>query len=554
MTYNPVVNLVPLGGCGEIGMNMTILQIGDVYYFIDCGVLFPDASQIAIDLILPDTTFLDTYKIKPTAWLITHGHEDHIGALPHIYSKYPAPIYGTRFTLELIKSKFEDANISTAMLNQFDFFQPVFLPKLKVTPFPVNHSIADAAGLFMETPQKNILHMGDFRVDYNPPEKIMTHESLKKVLRDKTVHLMMSDSTNSFQVGRDASEIDTLPTLTKYFSEHKGAVIVATFSSNVWRFQNVIEAAKRSKRKIALLGRSMLRNALIAKNIGLMQYDEDILIEFSQLKHCDHDKVCILSTGSQGEVFSGLHRLTWKQIPEFEITSDDLVIFSARMIPGNEKSIDSITTQLARIGAKVVTGKDDVVHVSGHGYQEDQKLCIQTAKPKGFLPVHGTYRHLKKHRDIAIECGVPQEKCFLAENGDIVAVGPETLGVIEQVPSGRDYVCPGGIFSANSTAYRERLNLVRSGVLSVSFVVNNYTKSLMNEPVCLAKGLPERSNVDYIKIATRCFDNAIATAKIRNKLESLDFITEELRIAIRRQIENIFKYKCTVMVLINTLG
>jgi len=552
MTYNPIVNLVPLGGCGEIGMNMTILQIGDVYYFIDCGVLFPDASQIAIDLILRDTTFLDTYKIKPTAWLITHGHEDHIGALPHIYPKYPAPIYGTRFTLELIKSKFEDAGISTSMLKQFEFFQPVKLPKLKITPFPVNHSIADAAGFFMETPQKNILHMGDFRIDYNPPEKITTHESIKKVLNNKPVHLMMSDSTNSFQIGRDASEVDTLPTLTKHFTEHKGAVIVVTFSSNVWRFQNVIEAAKKSGRKIALLGRSMLRNAVIAKKLGLLQYDEDLFVELNQLKHCDHEKICVLSTGSQGEVFSGLHRLTWKQIPEFEITKNDLIIFSARLIPGNEKSIDSITTQLARIGAKVITGKTEMIHVSGHGYQEDLKLCINTAKPKAFLPVHGTYQHLKKHRELAIECGVPQDKCFLAENGDVVAVGPESLGVVEQVPSGRDYVCPGGIFSANSNAYRERLNLVRTGAIAVSFVVNDYTKSLMNEPVFLAKGLPEHIHADYVKIAIRCFENAIATAKMRNKLDNLDFISEELRIGIRRQIENIFNYKCTVMVLINT--
>lgn len=554
-SYNPVVNLIPLGGCGEIGMNMTILQIGSLYYFIDCGVLFPDASQVGVDLILPDTSFIDKNKITPTAWLITHGHEDHIGALPHLYKRYPAPVYGTRFTLELIKNKFFDAGISgEAMLNLWDYFQPVFLKHLKVTPFPVNHSIADAAGLFMETPQKNILHMGDFRIDYNPPEKFMTHEALEKVLYQKTVHLMMSDSTNSFQVGRDSSESETLPTLLEHFKTHRGAVIVATFSSNVWRFQNVIEAAKKSGRKIALFGRSMLRNAVIAKKLGLVQYPDDLLVEINQLKDIERDKICILSTGSQGELFSGLHRLTWNQMPDFEITRDDLVIFSARLIPGNEKSIDSLTTQLLRIGAKVITGKEEMVHVSGHAFQDDLKKCIMTARPKAFWPVHGTYRHLKKHREIAIECGIPQDKCFLGENGDVISVGPETLGVIDQVPSGRDFVCPGGIFSANSNAYRDRMTLVRSGAISVSFVINNYTKSLMGSPVCMAKGLPDSPYVDYSKVAEKCFENVLAVAKMRNKLDNHDFLTDELRIAIRRQLENIYKYKCVVMVLINSLG
>jgi len=552
---NHIVNIIPLGGCGEIGMNMTILQINSLYYIIDCGVLFPDASQIGVDLILPAVTYLEKKSIKPAAWLITHGHEDHIGALPHLFKKFPAPIYGTRFTLELIKSKFDEAGLSnSAQFHKLKLFEPVFLKKLKLTPFPVNHSIADAAGFFLETPEKNILHMGDFRIDYKPPEGYMTHESIERVIKNKTVHLMMSDSTNSFQLGSDASESDTLPSLLEHFKTHKGAIIVATFSSNIWRFQNVIEAAKQSGRKIALFGRSMLRNAMIAKKIGLVQYPENLLVEVKQLKDFPSDKICILSTGSQGEVFSGLHRLAWGQISDFQVSKEELVIFSARLIPGNEKSIDSLTTQLTRLGAKIITGKEETVHVSGHAFQEDLKLCIKTANPKCFMPVHGTYKHLKKHREIAIECGLPQDKCFFVENGDVVALGPKPLGVIDTVPSGRDYVCPGGIFSSNSMIYKDRVNFVRSGVFSVSFIVNSYTKDLMADPVCLAKGLPDYPKIDYTKVAQKCFSSVLATAKMRNKINNIDFIKEELRVSVRRHLEKVFKYKCTVMILINPLG
>ncbi|MES2614015.1 MAG: ribonuclease J, partial [Bdellovibrionota bacterium] len=374
------IKIIPLGGCGEIGMNMTLFCIEERWFFVDGGALFPDASNIGVDLILPDTSFIDENNIQPEAWLITHGHEDHIGALPHLFKRYPAPIYGTEFTIELIKAKFEDANISNAIYNVWKVYTPVLFRNMKVTPFPVNHSIADAAGLFIETNMGNILHMGDFRIDYTPPEHSMTHENLQKVLKNKPVTLMMSDSTNSFSLGSDKSETDITPAFVHYFTKQQGAVIIATFASNIWRLQSVFAAAKDAGRKIVLFGRTMFRNVDIAQRLGLLNYNPDILIPLSEINSVDRSQVCILCTGSQGESFSGLHRLAWGSVSDFQINSDDIVLMSSRIIPGNEKSIEGVVVQLTRIGCAVITTKENAaIHVSGHGYAQDLKTCIQVA-------------------------------------------------------------------------------------------------------------------------------------------------------------------------------
>lgn len=542
------LKIIPLGGCGEIGMNMTVLSVMDRYFFIDAGALFPDASLLGVDLILPDTKFIDENQIQPDAWLITHGHEDHIGALSYLFKKYPAPIYGTEFTLELIKSKFEEAGIYDAIFNKWNFFDPVYFRNMKVTVFPVNHSIADASGLFFETKLGNILHMGDFRIDYNPPEKTMTHENVKKAIEGKTVTLMMSDSTNSFQTGTDMSESEISPHMIDFLEKEKGIVVIATFASNIWRLQSIFEAAYLTGRKIALLGKSLLKNTEIASRLGLLNFSNNTFVELQDIHKYPRNEVCILCTGSQGESFAGLHRLAWNSISDFKIDEKDTIIFSSRIIPGNERTIESLITQFTRIGCKVITSKENrSIHVSGHAYQEDLITCINTAKPISFLPVHGTYRHLKKHREIAISCGIPPENAFLAENGDVVVVGPQIMGVVDMVSSGRDYVCPGGVFSQSSQMYKDRVALIHGGVAAISLIFEENSYNIIGEPAVALKGVP----LDAANLAKKIplIFNNVYESTIKKRNFSDEMLQNDLRIGIRRYIEKRLNFKTNVIIM-----
>lgn len=547
------VRIIPLGGCGEIGMNMTLLAVGDRFFFIDGGALFPDSTNIGVDLILPDTRYLDEKGIRPEAWLITHGHEDHIGALPFLFRKYPAPIYGTKFTLELIKAKFTEAGIQNVTYRTWTYFRPTPFRNLSVTPFPVNHSIADAAGFFMETPLGNILHMGDFRIDYNPPEKSTTHENLQRVLQDKEVTLMMSDSTNSFNLGLDGSEGDIGPVLEDAFEACTDAVIVATFASNIWRLQTIFAAAKKTGRKVLLFGRTMLRNVEIGQKLGFLNFNPEILIRPDELRTYGQSRrrqLCILSTGSQGEPFSGLYRLACGSLSEFQVTARDTVLMSSRIIPGNEKAIDEIITQFARIGCQVVTTKENPgIHVSGHGYAADLMTCIKVAKPLAFMPVHGTFRHLKKHRQLAISCGVSPENSFLVENGDVVMALPVPLGVVDKIHSGRDYVCPGGIYSQSSLIYKERVALVRSGVVAVSLHISLKNYQLIAAPQITGKGLVLDQNA-ISKKAAGLYNKIAPSVLQRRKKGSEKVIEEELRMALRKYLEDTLRIKTTILMLL----
>lgn len=544
------IKIIPFGGCGEIGMNITLFSIHDRHFLVDCGALFPDASQLGVQLVLPNTRYLDENNIQIEAWLITHGHEDHIGALPYLFKKYPAPIYGTKLTIELIKLKFEEARIKNASMTVWNFYKTVFFRDIRVTPFMVNHSIADAAGLFIETPLGNILHTGDFRIDATPPEKIMTHESIKKVVGNKKVRVMLSDSTNSFQMGTDKSESDILPSLEDIMRKEKGTVIIGTFASSIWRIRNVMDAAKATNRKVALFGRTMRRNVEIAKRLGFLHFNDKMVMEIEDTKNLPRDQLCILCTGSQGEPFSGLHRLTWNTISDFEITYEDVVVFSSRIIPGNEKSIESLVTQLTRTGCRVITPKEsNSIHVSGHGFQEDLKKCIMAANPVSFMPVHGTYRHLRKHIDLAMECGISPQNCLLVENGDVAALGPDITAIIDTVTNGRDLVCPGGVFPINSSIYKDRVSLVETGVVAVSFVISKNNSTLACNPLVSLKGV----NLNDFELAQTCVKLFASTQKsvAKRKKTGDSILREALRIAIRRHIEDVLKFKTTVLVLMH---
>jgi len=549
------LKVTPLGGCGEIGMNMTVVTVDDRHYFVDCGLLFPDAGLPGVELILPEITWLHEEKIRPEAWLITHGHEDHIGALPHIYKHFPVPIYASPFTIELIKGKFEEAGIRDAVFHTWVSNQTVPFKNIKCTPFDVNHSIAHALGFFIETRHGNILHTGDWRIDIDPPEGSMTHENIAKVIGKKRVQLLMSDSTNSFQVGTDISE----GALTKSFEQlvrdaGKGAVVFTTFASNIWRYQSICEAAMANGRKIAFLGRTMIRNLEISDRLKLVKVPRGAIIGDDEIHKVPKDKLCIICTGSQGEPFSGASRLAFGMFDKIRLDANDTVILSARAIPGNEKSIGQLINQFSRVGVKVVTAKEALCHVSGHAYQEDLKTVIRTTNPKYFMPVHGEFRHLKKHIELAVECGVPFENCFLAENGDVVLAGPDARGVVDKVPSGRDFVCQGGIFSAGGDTYRSRIGLAKNGHVCVAFTVKERALELACTPRLINKGVPMNQD-DIESRLPAAFAAAVKSLPPAGKKGiDVDAFVEDLRIQVRRVIEQRTNYKCIVSVLLSRVG
>jgi ribonuclease J len=553
---NEGLRITPLGGCGEIGMNMTVFQIDNHNYIVDCGALFPDATLPGVDLILPEVSWLTQQNFQLEAWLITHGHEDHIGALPHIYPKFPAPIYGSEFTLELIRGKLEEAGIKNVQYKLWIPDKTVAFRGLKLTPYRVNHSIVDALGFFIETKYGNILHTGDFRIDYNPPEQSMTHENIKTVIGQKPVHIMMSDSTNSFSKGSDKSENDLVHSFEDLMRKD-----VTTFASNVWRYKSIVEAAQKCGKKVFFFGRSMLKNYEIATKLGILKLTRDVVLSEDELKGFPKSKLVVVCTGSQGEVFSGASRLAFGTFHNVKLDANDAVVFSARAIPGNEKSIGALINQFTRLGCEVLTSKEVDCHVSGHGYQEDLLTVLRTAKPRHFMPVHGEYRHLKKHIELATKTGVSLENCHLVENGSLLHITDEFTEIATQIQSGRDYVCQGGVFNESGDVYKTRLNVAKHGLICVNFVMKERGYDLACSPSILNRGVPldeQKFAAGLAKIYGQSL-HALSTALVDKPTKqkgsvNLEALKEEIRLQLRRALEKKINYKCSVAVTISRVG
>jgi ribonuclease J len=554
---NECLRVLPLGGCGEIGMNMTLIQTpGKQTYIVDSGALFPDPSLVGVKVIVPSVAYLEKHAIKPEAWFITHGHEDHIGALPFFYERFRAPIYSTRFTLELIAAKFENYKIKDAELYEWTPYHTTHFSALSVTPFYVNHSIPQATGFFIESPQGNILHMGDFRIDETLPDVHSTTQSIKKVISGKPVHLMLSDSTNSFKEGHDSDEGEIMPELVKSMATHKGALVVTSFSSNIWRLQTVIKTAKKLKRKVFLAGRSLNKNFSIAKDVGILSAEDCHVVEEDLSKISDYSKseVCLMCTGSQGEIYSGLHNIVFHQLKDFTLSEQDIVVFSARTIPGNEKTIDLILNKLAKIGCQVLYGhqKDEgPIHVSGHGYKQDLEDCIKLARPKNFMPVHGTYRHLKKHAEIAQEAGVQKENCFVIENGMVLGLNNEKAMILESIPSaaGRLYSCAGGLFHSSHPIYKTRLLLSETGLASITLVVQGQGLKTICPPIVITKGVPIATKV-LIKEANIALKKIVVISQKKKRKADDETVVQFLRKHIMSTIARECGYKCPVTVVL----
>jgi ribonuclease J len=543
--------VIPLGGCGEIGMNLTLWHVDDSWFFVDCGTLFADETVPGMDLIFPSLEAVRERGLQPTAWLITHGHEDHIGALPYVYQEFPGPIYTTEFTAELIKEKFRGLALPEPEIHIWQVWQKTTFRQAAVTPFPVNHSIPDACGLYLETRHGNLLHTGDYRVDRSAPEGSVTLDNLARITQGRKTLLMTADSTNVFVQGRDKEEKQVAGSLTQLFSSARGRVVVATFASNIWRVKSIFDAARANGRKVFLAGRSLLRNYEISRRLGVMGDVEDqFVVSSEELKMIPPQQLCIICTGTQGEMFSGANRLAFGTLENIKLDGDDLVILSARAIPGNEKTISVLINQFWRLGCRVLTGKDADVHVSGHGYVEDLKDCIAVVKPKFFMPLHGEYRNLVQHLRVAESAGVPPEHCHLVENGDVLTIGPEPLGVTDRWTVGRDYVGSNKIILGSSDVLRNRVMLARNGIVEVSALADSSFTRLLNEPKVQVRGVdvaPERVR-EVVKSSFR--DVSRSQRKAHWSEESF---SEELRIAVRRELEADVGYKAVVTIFMHRL-
>jgi ribonuclease J len=465
----PWVRIIPLGGLGEIGMNMILLETEEDLLIIDAGLMFPEEEMLGIDLVLPDTTYLLERQQRVRGVIITHGHEDHTGSLPFLLQQLPVPVYGTSLALGLIREKLREFGLDqTADLRRIQAGESLHLGKLRLEFIRVGHSIPDGLAVAAHTPAGLLVHSGDFKFDQTPVDARLTDVRKFAELGEQGVLVLLSDSTNATKEGFTPSESAIGPTLELIFRTASRRIIVACFASHVHRIQQVLDVAARLGKKVAVNGKNMAANTRIAAELGHLRIPEDTLVRLDDLKRFPPDQGVIITTGSQGEPLSAVARMAVGEHKQIEILPGDTVIFSARVIPGNEKSIARTVNHLFRRGAQVVT--EDVmpgVHVSGHGSREELKLMLNLTRPRFFVPIHGEYRHLHSHARLAQQVGIREEDIFLLENGEVLEITPTWGNVVGKIPAGRIFVDGKGVGDVGDTVLRDRQHLAQDGMVVV---------------------------------------------------------------------------------------
>ena len=462
------VKIIPLGGLNEIGKNMTAIEYKNDIVIIDCGLKFPDEDMFGIDVVIPDITYLLKHRDKVSGIFLTHGHEDHIGALPYVLKQLNVPVYGTKLTLGIVQSKLKEHNLlSTTELITVKPRDVVRLNSVSVEFIKTNHSIADSVAIAVHTPLGAVLHTGDFKVDYTPIDGEPMDFARFAELGKKGVLLMMADSTNVERPGYTMSEKIVGESLCRIFGKSKGRIIVATFASNIHRIQQIIDAAAMYGRKVAVSGRSMENIVQVAIELGYIKIEKENLVSIDQINKYNNDQIVIITTGSQGEPMSALARMATSEHRKVNIVPGDTIIISATPIPGNEKLVSRVVDQLFKKGAEVVYGSSEAVHVSGHACQEELKLMQTLVKPKYFIPVHGEYRHLKQHGELANSIGVPKSNILIPEIGDVIEVTRNSIKKSGTVISGQIFVDGLGVGDVGNIVIRDRKHLSQDGILTV---------------------------------------------------------------------------------------
>lgn len=540
------VKIIPLGGLEQIGMNMTAFMYEDEIVVVDCGLSFPDDDMLGVDLVIPDVTFLKDNIDKVKGFVVTHGHEDHIGAFPYVIKDVNKPIYATKLTMGIIETKFREHNlIATTKRKIVNYGQSIILGKFRIEFIRTNHSIADSAALAIHTPAGVIFHTGDFKVDYTPvfgePIDLQRMGEIGK----KGVLALLCDSTNVMRPGYTMSEKTVGKTFENIFDENKkNRIIVATFASNVDRVQQIINAACSHGRKVAVEGRSMVNIINVAGELGYIQIPDGTLIDTEEIKKYPDDQVTIITTGSQGESMAALSRMAASIHKKVTIKPGDVVIVSATPIPGNEKSVARLINELSMKGAKVIFQD---THVSGHASQEEIKMMYTILKPKYSIPVHGEYRHLVKHAELAESMGIDKKNIFILSSGDVLELSEEEGKVVDTVPCGELMVDGLGVGDVGNIVIRDRQVLSENGIVVVVLTLDKYTNQLLSGPDIVTRGFVYvRESETLIEDATDVVYHAVI-----NCLENSNVDWAKIKLVIKDSLGEYFwkKMKRTPMVL-----
>ncbi len=483
------LKVIPLGGLGEIGKNMTAIEYDDELIVIDCGIAFPDEDMYGVDLIIPDISYLIENESKLKGIFITHGHEDHIGAIPFILKQVNIPIYGTRLTIGLIENKLKEHGLlATTSLNIIKPRESAKFNHLEVEFIRNTHSIADSCSLAIHTPVGIIFHTGDFKVDLTPIDnEPMDFERISELAKEGIL-LLMSDSTNVERKGYTMSERAISETFTKLFEHATGRIIVATFASNIHRMQQIIDASKRYNRKVAFSGRSMENISKVATELGYLHIDNDQLVNIHNINSVADDELTLIVTGSQGEPMGALARIAFSNHRHIKLKPNDLFIISASPIPGNDKLIGRVINELYRKGCNVIYKDLEAVHVSGHACQEELKLILRLTHPKFFMPVHGEYRHLVHHKNLAEKVGIPKDNIVVLSTGQVLELTPHSAEVNGRVRTGAIFVDGIGVGDVGNVVLRDRRMLAEGGMLIVVATIDKESKTLVSEPYIVTRG------------------------------------------------------------------
>jgi len=511
------LKVISLGGLQEIGKNITVLEYGDDIIVIDCGVAFPEDDMLGIDLVIPDFTYLIKNKERVRGIFLTHGHEDHIGSIPYILRDISVPIYATRLTLGLVENKLKEHCLKADMVCM-SAGESVVMGHFKVEFIRVTHSIADSVAIAVFTPSGTVIHSGDFKVDYTPIHGESIDLQRFAELGRKGVLLFMCESTNVEQRGYAMSERTVGAIFDEIFEESPTQrIMVATFSSNVHRIQQAVNSGVKQGRKVAVVGRSMLNTVKTAIELGYLNIPDGVMIDVNEVKNYTDDKLVIMTTGSQGEAMSALARMAWNEHKQIEIRPNDKIIISASPIPGNEKTISRLINELMRHGADVIYEGLMDVHVSGHAKQEEIKLLHALVKPKFLMPIHGEYRHLKQHRDLAVSLGMNKDNVFLMSIGDVLEVTSNTAKVSGAVPAGQVLVDGLGVGDVGNVVLRDRRILSQEGLMIVVLSLNSRTGAVEAGPDIISRGFVYvRESDEIMNEARNVVKNAMNVCQSKN--------------------------------------
>jgi ribonuclease J len=529
------LKVIPLGGLGEFGLNMMLLEYGGASIAIDCGLMFPGADLLGIDLVIPDVSYLLEKRDRLKAIVLSHAHEDHVGALPYILNHLSVPIFGTRLTLGLLNNKLREHGLdNTADIREITAGKPWEIPPFQIEGIRVTHSLMDCLALAIETPVGTVIHTGDFKIDNTPMEGEMFDFQRFAAYGEKGVLLLLSDSTNVERNGYTPSEREVSRNLEQIFQESRGKILVSTFSSSIPRIQQVVDISESCGRRVVLSGRSMIRNSQVAAELGYLRLPRSFMTENEHWHELPAEKLAFLTTGSQGEPLSVLHRVALDDHKSIKVGPGDTVILSSKFIPGNEKTISNLINHLYRRGAEVHYEKVSEIHVSGHASQEELKTMLQLTRPRYFVPIHGEYRHLVKHRKLAQDVGVPQDHCFVLEDGDILEMTATSAKKVQPIQAGRVFVDGKGVGDVGDVVIRDRRHLSEDGMVLAVMAIHQQSGEIVAGPDLISRGfMRDEEGEEALGQARKVVLDVLSSLNRETRTDSAE-LQEEVRKALRR--------------------